>query len=75
MADVLLHETAVSWLRRREEATRPRAPWTETPGALAERLQRAVTHVNNSFNVRGLCLELPARFRALVESHGDRLPK
>ena len=48
----------------------------ETPEALAERLQRAVTHVNKSFNVRGLCMELPARLRALVEtSHGDRLPK
>ena len=49
---------------------------TETPEALAERQQRAVTHVNNSYNVRGLCMELPARLRALVEtSHGDRLPK
>ena len=40
----------------------------ETPEALAERLQRAVTHVNNSFNVRGLCMELPARLRAPVQA-------
>ena len=76
VADVLLHETAISWLRRQEESSRPRVPWQEVPGALAKRLQQAALHVNTSFNVRGLCSELPARLRALKEhTHGDRLPK
>ena len=30
LQEVLLHETAVSWVRRREATTRPATPWKET---------------------------------------------
>ena len=76
VADVLLHETAISWLRSREEGTRPRVPWEESPQAFAERLHEAVKHINNNYNVRGLCMEFPGRLEDLASrTKGDRLPK
>ena len=76
LADVLLHETAVSWLRKEEEQTRPVRPWEESPNELEERLQQGVRRINREFDVRGLCMELPDRLHALVvEAGGDRLPK
>ena len=73
---MLQHETAISWLRRREEKTRPNMPWLETPVAFAERLERVVCSINAEYKVRDLCLEFPARLHCLVEeTHGDRLPK
>ena len=76
IGDVLLHETAISWLRREEEKTRPGRPWEETPEELNERLQAAVRHVNSSFGVCGLCMEFPQRLHMLVNTtHGDKLPK
>ena len=66
LADVLLHETAVSWLRRQEEQNRPARPWLESPHELEERLQQATDWVNKEFGVRGLCMGLPDRLHALV---------
>ena len=76
IGDVLLHETAISWLRREEERTRPRKPWEETPEELGKRFHRAVCRVNADFNVCGLCMQFPDRLRMLVSTtHGDRLPR
>ena len=76
IGDVLLHETAISWMRRREEATRPTKPWEETPHDVAARLQAAVCHVNEQFEARALCKEFPKRLHDLVNTtRGDRLPK
>ena len=41
-------------------------PWEETPAEFAERLHVAVKHINDNFDVRGLCMELPDRLEALV---------
>ena len=74
--DVLLHETAISWLRRGEERTRPKKPWEETPKDFAVRLHKVVKSVNENYNVRELALEFPDRLHALVhKTRGDRLPK
>ena len=76
LADVLLHETAVSWLRRQEEQTRPTRPWEEMPQQLAERLRQGASRINKEFDVRGLCMELPGRLSLLVcDTCGDRLAK
>ena len=76
VADVVLHETAISWLRVEEEQTRPTRPWEETPKQLAVRLQRGVSRINKDFDVRGLCMEFPDRLHTLVKKKGgDRLPK
>ena len=74
--DVLLHETAISWLRREEEKARPLKPWEETPGDLDKRLQRVLKRINKEFDVCGLCMQLPSRLQSLVDvTHGDRLAK
>ena len=74
--DVLLHETAISWLRRGEEGTRPKKPWEETPKEFAARLQKVAKSVNENYNVRDLALEFPDRLHALVrKTCGDRLQK
>ena len=51
IGDVLLHETAISWLRREEESARPRKPWEETPRMLGKRIQTAVNKINKEVNV------------------------
>ena len=73
IGDVLLHETAVSWLRREEEKTRPRAPWLETPVELERRMLAAVRHINKEFDVHGLTMQFPERLHTLVVTDGDRL--
>ena len=73
IGDVLLHETAISWLRREEENTRPCTPWRETPVELEHRMLAAVRHINKEFDVRGLSLQFPERLRTLVVTDGDRL--
>ena len=76
VADVVLHETAISWLRREEAESRPVAPWNETPEELEKRLQQAVARINKDFDVRGLCMEFPDRLYHLSKkTYGDRLPK
>ena len=72
--DVLLHETAVSWIRQRLHATAPKRRWEETPEQLATRLQAAVAHCNDEYNVSGLCRKFTSRLTELVkETAGDRL--
>ena len=66
IGDVLLHETAISWLRREEENSRPKKPWEETPHEFAKRLQDGVRRINKGFDVRGLCSEFPSRLETLV---------
>ena len=76
IADVLLHETANSWLKGLEEKCRPAKPWEETPDELEVRLQNCVDHINREYNVRAMNMEFPARLEKLVRvTLGDRLPK
>ena len=73
---MILHETAISWLRREEEQSRPVRPWEETPGDVERRLQQNVARINKDFDVRGLCMEFPDRLHDLVkETCRDRLAK
>ena len=39
LQEVMLHETAVSWIRRREALNRMTKPWEETPEQFATRLK------------------------------------
>ena len=76
VADVVLHETAISWLRSEEAESRQVAPWNETPEELEKRLQQAVARINRDFDVRGLCMEFPDQLYHLSKkTYGDRLPK
>ena len=73
LADVLLHETAVSWVRALEAKTTPRAPWRESRAAFGERLREAARRVNEKRDVDDLCRQLPQRLQAVVAKEGDRL--
>ena len=53
MQEVLLHETAVSWIRLRLAATVPSKPWLETRGEYASRLGRVVDDIHTSLDVEG----------------------
>ena len=73
LQEVLLHETAVAWIRRREETTRPREPWKETLEEFGARLRGVCQDINDSCDVEGLCRALLMRVQALVEAQGDRI--
>ena len=70
---VLLHETAVTWIRRRETFARPEEPWKESPQELGVHLHSIAQDMNENCNVGGLCLQLPQRLIDLAGREGDRL--
>ena len=75
LQEVMLHETAVAWLRTLLSQSTPRAPAEETREAYLSRLRAACAHVNDNFDVAGLNRELPDRVQKLQELQGDKLRK
>ena len=75
MQDLLLHETAVSWLRHRLERTLPNKCWEESREEYGRRLKRCCEEANKECDVEGLCHGLTKRMKKLEEAEGDRLPK
>ena len=73
LQEVLLHETAVSWIRHRERTSRVICPWKESTGHFIHRLREAVQHINDNHGVEGLCRGLPKRLDDLAANDGDRL--
>ena len=51
MQDVLLHETAVSWLRHRLAQSTPKQCWKETRVEYGRRLKRCCEAVNKDFDL------------------------
>ena len=75
MSDLMLHETAVAWLRLKMKWSTPKEPWLETTVQWKARMQEACRQVNAEYDVEGLCRELPGRLEKLREKEGDRLKK
>ena len=74
LADVLLHETAVAWIRKKEVTCRMPRPWEETVAQFTARLKQVVKEINDTHDVEGLCRQLPRRLQELVvDRKGDRL--
>ena len=73
LQEVLLHETAVSWIRRREAMNRMTKPWEETPEEFTTRLKGVVQEINDTLNVDGLCRAFRQRVQKLVDRDGDRI--
>ena len=63
-ADVLLHETAVSWIHQKLTATMPKKLWLESRAQYAARLRRVVADINRNYAVGDLC----QRFRIALAS-------
>ena len=75
LSDLMLHETAVSWIRALLASTLPARPWEESPQQLIARLKRVVGKINADYDVAGLCHQLPARIGELVRRGGGKLAK
>lgn len=75
LQEMMLHETAVAWVRARLAKTVPRQAWAEPVAAYCARLKGAATYINDNYDVVGLCGSLPARLKALRACGGDRLPQ
>ena len=75
LQELMLHETAVAWIRERLKKTVPRRAWEETVEAYRSRLKACAAYINANHNVEALCKEFPDRLAALDERQGDRLAK
>jgi hypothetical protein len=73
LQEVMLHETAVAWIRARLTLSTPTASWLETRDEHAVRLRQAVDYCNAHHDVDGLCRALPKRLEDLVNAKGDKL--
>lgn len=73
LQELMLHETAVSWIRHRENNTRPSCAWQETPAELGTRLREICKDINENLDVEGLCRALPRRLDKLEQAKGDRI--
>ena len=74
MADFLLHETGVSWVRYRLRRIKPqRVPWEETTTQWASRMSEAVAYANAHHKVDDLCRAFPARLSKCIAVAGGRL--
>ena len=73
LQDVLLHETAVSWLRYRLPISTPTNCWQETREEYGRRLKRCCEEVNKTCDVEGLCQGYPKRMKLLQQKQGGRL--
>ena len=70
---MLLHETAVAWIRLKLRATTPKRPWLESREQYAARLRQVVGDINREHAVGDLCNAFPARLDELIRRQGDRL--
>ena len=75
LSDLMLHETAVAWIRKLERTTLPKRAWEESTDAFASRLKGIVAKINQKHDVDGLCRELPTRVDKLREKQGGKLKK
>ena len=73
LQEVMLHETAVAWIRLLETKTRPKEPWKESVDAFTTRMQGIAKDINKRHRVDNLCKALPKRLKQLVENKGDRI--
>ena len=75
MGDILLHETAVAWIRRLERRSMPARVYEETIEEFGTRMKGIVSDINGKYDVSGLCRGLPDRISALVAARGAKLEK
>ena len=73
LGDVLLHETAVAWIRRRERLTVPSRAWEETREEFSTRIMGLVREFNRDYDVESLCRQFPRRLQLLVDGGGKKL--
>lgn len=75
LQEMMLHETAVSWIRHRLVHSTPKSPAQETRCEYTARLKDACRDINQKLDVEGLCRAFLKRVHALKDAKGGRLPK
>ena len=75
LQEMMLHETAVSWIRHGLTISTPKEPAEETRCEYASRLKAICSDINRELNVEGLCRGFLKRVRALKDAEGDRISK
>ena len=75
LQELMLHETAMAWVRQRLARTLPKIPWQETIPEYISRLKQVACYINDQYDVDGLNRELPMRVEKLLASDGDRINK
>ena len=75
LQEVMLHETAVAWMRERLKKTLPTRSWAESLDDYGAWLKACAAYINEEHDVAGLCLGLPKRLAELDRRRGDRLCK
>ena len=75
LPDVLLHETAVSWVRKylKQHPVKLMPSMDENIRRVTSVLQEACLHINTHYEVDDLCNSLPDRLNLLKEKEGERL--
>jgi len=73
LQELMLHETAVSWIRLRLGKTVPAKPWEETRAEYAARLKMICEDINSNLEVEALCRGFQKRIQKLVDREGGRL--
>ena len=73
MPDLLLHETAVSWVRSALRRSKPEVlPWKETPEQWSRRMLRAV-EAANQHDAEALCADFQNRVEECLVANGAKL--
>ena len=73
LQELMLHETAVAWIRVRLARSVPPSPWEESREAYGARLKRVCEEINATLDVDSLCRNFVKRVDALVANKGERL--
>ena len=73
--ELMLHETAVAWVRRKLERCLPAEPWKETRAEFKAHLKTVARYINENFDVDGLTHALPERLEAVAAASGGRIKK
>ena len=73
--DVLLHETAVGWIRKffKKHPFRRAAALDLNIERVKAQMGECIRHINQKYDVDALCSAWPERLRDLVDSEGERL--
>ena len=75
LQEVMLHETAMAWMRVGLARTTPKKCWEESVDDYCSRLKRVCAHINSNHDVEGLCRQLPKRVQELRDQGGDRISR
>lgn len=73
LQELMLHETAVAWIRLRLARSVPAKAWEETREAYTTRLKKICDEINGTLDVEGLCRSFLERIAKLIDREGGRL--